>query len=275
MFYLVHRRKGFFTGYVDGVNPVLTLHEGTAEKGITSKKEMVCNSHDEAWSNLCQHVASYRSEGYRDHPIQTISNFNAPSDPFIGVFPQELSGVLVCFSGIDDVQWSAGCKRLKDVHDSLKQGLNVKGVRLAVSEGKIAIQQNGASFVVSRMSALAWEAMPSRARDQFGDRKYIDSKTLMPSGEGQCWICTGGGLLDVYLRAFLGELWTAGARFSAYGEEWNFDPKKPFESKTVMNSVWNSKYPDALNVLNKAGLAGGLKLSVAPVAIPSSFAFFL
>lgn len=275
MFYLAHRRKGFFIGYVDGDSPVMTLHEGTAEKGITSKKEMVCNSQAEAWSNLCQHVASYRSEGYRDQTVQTINNFIPPTAPYEGQFPEDLSGVLVSFSEIDDAQWLAGCTRLTDVHNALKQGLKAKGVRFAVSEEKIAIQLNSASFVVTRVSPQAWEAMPGRARDQFSDRKYIDSKTLMPSGAGQCWICTGDGLLDVYLRAFLGELKTSGALFTAFGEEWHFNPLKPFDPKSVFSSRWCSQYPDALTVLNKAGLAGGMKMTVAAATATSNLGFFL
>lgn len=274
MFYLVGPSRTFFLGFVEEDQPVATLLEGNSIKGITSKAEMRCETQVEAWMGLCEQVTGFLKAGYIASTFPGLEKFVPPERPFVGLFPEELKGVHVRFTSLTQEQLAAGLCRLQEVHEALTT--KPKGTKLTATEYGFEFVSHHVKVALCKLSPAQWETYGVRAQEIFEDRKSIDATTLLPSGEGEWWLPTQGGLLDVYLRAFLGEVWNAGGRFTANGgESWILDVKKPFDTASVINLPWYQQYPGIFNELSKAGLLGGRKLAITPAAAPSGFSFFL
>lgn len=272
MFYLENTSRKFFLGFIERESSTITVVEGNREKGVCSKQEMLCTSSEDAWHQLSGLVCRKRAEGFIPASVPSISNYIPPQDVFMDAFVVEFSGVYVQFTELTDEQLAAGTQRLQDLHKAL--GLN--GVRLAVTDGSIEISSNGASVKLCKLSQQEWDAKPARAKEIFGDRKLIDSMTLLPTGEGAWWFGTQSGVLDIYLRAFLGEAWKAGARFTASGDPyWEFQPKKPFDVDAISRMKWFQDDPSLLQTLTQSGLLGGVTLVVKPAPVATGFELFL
>lgn len=272
MFYLENASRRFFLGFIEKDSSVFTVVEGTREKGVCSKEEMLCASPEDAWYQLSALVCRKRAEGFIPATVTSISNYVPPTDVFMDAFVMEFTGVYVQFSELSDEQLAAGIRRLQEVHAALGR----KDVRLAVTDNSFELASNGASVKVCKLTQQEWDSMPARAKDLFGDRKSIDSSTLLPSGAGNWWFGTQSGVLDIYLRAFLGEVWNAGARFTASGDfNWEFQHKKPFDVDAVSRMNWYQDDPSLLNLLNQSGLLGGVTLVVKPAPVATGFELFL
>lgn len=276
MFYLVNGSSAatFQLGFIEKDDVAVTLLEGNSVKGVLHKKELLCTTQEEAWLKLCEEVARYQSSGYWCAPLPAIANFVPPFDPYRGEFPVELTGVHVTFEELSTQQFEAGLDRLKAAKEALEAERT--GITVTATDASIEIVSGGVRTRLSKLSSEAWEAMPNRARELFEDRKVIDSQTLLPTGEGTWWFPTQSGVLDIFLRAFLGGVADAGGRFTCKGEEsWSFSPKKPFEISAVRQMPWFSKMPNLYQAIVKAGLLGSASTPIAAAPARSGINFFL
>lgn len=272
MFYLENDSKAgtFRIGYIEKDEVAVTLLEGSSVKGVLHKKELLCTTQEEAWERLCKEVARYQSSGYWCKPIPNIPNFLPPPNPYRGEFPVELTGVHVTFDELSELQFSAGLDRLKMANEVLKgEGT---GIKVAATDTSIEITSAGVRMQLSKLSLEAWESLPNRAKELFEDKKFIDSQTLLPTGEGAWWVPTQGGVLDIYLRAFLGGVADAGGRFTCKGDEsWSFTPKKPFEKSTVRTMQWYLKMPSLYQTIINSELLGNAPKVAGPARTGKSF----
>lgn len=274
MFYLEQSGDSFFLGYVEENNPVAMLLGGTTTKGVTSKQEVRCETQQEAWEALCTQVALRTRNGFVTKPYPGYDRFLPPDNPFTGVYPDVHKGVRVRFTAVLDEQFKAGLDRLRDVHAVL--GKEYPKVKVSVTEYGFEYSSPTHKVTLRKLSSAEWETYGTRAKEVFTDRGFVDTENLLPSGDGVWWIPTRQELLDVYLRAFLGEVSASGGRFTSDGgEEWSFNPKKPFEIASVSNMQWYRSGPSIISSLSAAKLLGGPKLSVPVVNSANTFALFL
>lgn len=276
MFYLVNDSSAatFQLGFIEKDDVAVTLLEGNSVKGVLHKKELLCTTQEEAWMKLCGEVARYQSSGYRCAPLPAIANFVPPFDPYCSEFPVELTGVHVTFGELSTKQFEAGLDRLKAAKEALEG--EKTGITVTATDASIEILSGGVRTRLSKLSSEAWETMPNRARELFEDRKFIDSQTLLPTGEGTWWLPTQSGVLDIYLRAFLGGVADAGGRFTCKGDEsWSFTPKKPFEISAVRQMPWFSKMPNLYQTIVNAGLLGSASTPKVAVPARTGINFFL
>ena len=61
MFYLENASRRFFLGFIEKDSSVFTVVEGTREKGVCSKEEMLCASPEDAWYQLSALVCRKRA----------------------------------------------------------------------------------------------------------------------------------------------------------------------------------------------------------------------
>lgn len=276
MFYMVNDSSSatFQLGFIEKEDVAVTLLEGNSVKGVLHKKELLCTTQEEAWMKLCEVVMRFRSSGYRCAPLPSIANFIPPTDPYQGVFPVELTGVHVTFGELSAEQFAAGLDRLGAAAKALEG--DKTGITVTATDASVEILSSGVRTRLSKLSLAEWETMPNRARELFEDRKFIDSQTLLPTGEGSWWFPTQSGVLDIYLRAFLGGLADAGGSFTCKGDEWwSFTPKKPFEIAAVRQMPWYSKMPNLYQTIVNAGLLGAASTPRVVAPARTGISFFL
>lgn len=267
MFYMTNPAGRFFLGSIQVDGHALQILEGSVVKGITGKKEMLCNSDEEAWGKLCELVVSARCNGFLDRPAGECTFADTSATYFTSDFPMQLRGIYVAVSSCTPEQFAKGLDRVQAVLESLQGTKEV--VRLKSNGLVLELTAKDASFRVSIADEPTWGSMPAKAKEMFEERGAIDSVMLLPSGKGLWRFGTQEGVLDVYVRAFLAALWTAGAKFGIRSDAtFNYDPKKPFERATCSAMDWYHSDPQILTNLERDDLTGGATMKV--VAIQTS-----
>lgn len=258
MYYLTNHAGRFIAARADLNTFLITFWEGSTARGVSGKQELACESALEAWEQLCAHVAEARSNGYSPEPIAHSPVDLDAAEAIIDQFALRSRGVYVQVESCTAEQFEKGLAHLENVVRALLDAGHNLAFRMTGQRFELA--SNSSSICIGIASEREWETISQKARDIFEERSFIDSTQLLPSGKGLWRFLTQESILDVCVRAFLGELKVAGAVFSMTSDaDYSFDPLRPFQRQAIQEMDWYRNSPAVIKVLEDAGLVGGIK----------------